>query len=213
MKRLLVFSLVSALALPAIASANPLGPGPIAADPEISQLRREIAAAKLDKLLDLSRSQAQQLLPILKEGQALVEQIRADREKRKPQILAALTQIRDDIRKNGVASEAAVAALKQARADTQMKDIHAKMRALREKARAVATQDQLSRLAQFDPHPAGEPEGDLDGEAPGRGPGGPEGHGPKMHHGGHMGEKRHHRAVMMTAVTPEFASLVQARAR
>lgn len=211
MKRLLVLALA---ALPAVAAANPFGHGRMAPDPELDHLRREIAAAKLDRLLDLSREQARQLLPLLKEGQALIDQIHADREKRKPQILAALTQVRDDIRKTGVASEAAVGALKQARGDAPMKDTHAKMRALREKARAVATQDQLSRLARFDPRPAGGPEGELGERSMGAeaGPGpGPGGRG-AMHHGGHKG-REHNRAAMMTAVTPEFVSLVEARAR
>lgn len=208
MKKLIAFALA---ALPALAAANPMGSGPLAADPELERLRHEIAAAKLDRLLDLSRDQARQLLPILKEGQALIDQMRADQAKRKPQVAAALTQIRDEIRKNGAASEASINALKQARGDGLRADHREKMRALREKARTIATPDQLARLAQFDPRPAGGPDGEVDeGGFGGRGKG--PGHHRGAHHDGPMGG-RHQRHAMMMAVSPEFIALVEARAR
>lgn len=213
-KSWIALALATLVALPALAAANPPTPGPLAADPELQRLRQEIAAAKLDRLLDLNRDQARQLLPLLKEGQALLEQARAEQAKRKPQVAAALTQIRDEIRTNGVASEAAMSALKQARGDGQRKEIHVKMRALREKARAITTPDQIARLAQFDPRPAGRHlEADESGYGgPDQGPGAGPGHRRGMRHGGPMGG-RHQRHAMATVVSPEFIALVEARAR
>jgi hypothetical protein len=204
MKTLLALALA---ALPAIAAAHPEA----GADPEIQRLRREIAAAKLDRLLDLSRDQAQKLLPILKESQGLVAQQRAEQQKRKAQLVAALTQVRDDIRAKGVASESSIAALKQARGDAEMKQTFEAMRSLREKARAIATEEQVARLFSFDPNPAGGPDADEGGMGPGS-DGGPGAGGPGKHRG-HGGPHGRNRAAMMTVLSPEFVSLVEARAK
>ncbi len=111
-----------------------------------------------------------------------------------------------------MASDASVNALKQARGEGQFKDIHQKMKALRQKARAIATPEQVQSLAQFDPRPAGGP----DGEVEEGGYGGPEkgaGPGHQGMHGPMDGKHPHQHQLMVTAVSPEFIALVEARAR
>jgi len=98
--------------------------------PEIRQLRNEIAAIKLDRVLNLTRDQVRALVPLLKQTSQLRDQLRAEQEKRKPEILQALTAVRDDLAKSGVVSEASRKALEQARGEGTLNELRAKSRAV-----------------------------------------------------------------------------------
>lgn len=185
-------------------------------DPEISRLHHEIAAAKLDKLLELSRDQARDLLPLLKEAQQIREQLRTQRKGHRKEIIAALTRVRDDIRASGEVSSGAKEALKEAHGDRPFLQAHQKMDGLRQKIRKVLTADQKENLRKFDPRPRGKrvvENADQDFACPG-----PKFSGKHGRHG-HKGRGMHfkagprHRAAMMIALTPEFQTLLEERAR
>ncbi len=221
MKALLASLLL--VASPSVGLAAP----PEAPDPEVAKLHHEIAAAKLDRTLDLSRDQARTLLPILKQASQLRGQIRADMEKRKPAVVKALTAIRDDVQRSGTASDASLKALQDARGGNERQALRLEMRAMAERARGVLTDEQRERLRSFDPRPAaGLQDDDEPGMGPGMGPGpgnGPMGHpmGGGMMGPGHRGAMGrgpqmhgpHGRALVMIALTPEFLQLLEARAR
>ncbi|MBI5544270.1 MAG: hypothetical protein HY901_10300 [Deltaproteobacteria bacterium] len=204
MKRL---ALLLAVVLPAAALAASAGPGakPTSSGPgddELQKLKAEIAAAKLDRTLSVTRDQARALLPTLKEAQQLRAQIRAERDRRRPEIIRALTGVRDDLLKTGVVSEAGRKALQEARGEAILKQTRGKLRALHLKVRDQLTPEQRQRLRDFSPRPLEpkpEEEIDLEGsEPPGR-----------RGHGKGPGLKR----IFKIATSPEFLSLLEARAR
>ncbi len=107
MKRLAIA--LSLLLLPTAASAAEN-------DPEVAALKREISALKIDKALDLTPEQARQILPLLKEARARAEQFKADLEKKRPAIVAALKKARDEMKQQGEISASTLkegAALRQ----------------------------------------------------------------------------------------------------
>lgn len=181
------------------------------ADPEIQKLHREIAAAKLDRALNLTHDQAGALLPLLKEAQKLHGELRADHERRRPEVIRALTTVRDEITRTGTVSEASRKALLDARGVGTHKETREKMKALHEKAKQLLTPEQKSRMRDLNVRPID----DLGELAGGSGPeddkeSGPH-HGPPGGRGPHL--NRRHRMVLMIATSPEFVALVEARAR
>ena len=192
--------LLAALLIPSAALAAP--PKTTGPDAELHKLRAEIAAAKLDQLLNLTKDQAKALLPVLKEGLQVREQLKAEHERRHPEIVKALTAVRDDILKNGAVSEANRKGLQDARGDTALKDAREKAKSLHQKARDILTPEQRERMREFDPRPLG-------GEGR-EGFGGDEMEGRGGHHKG-MGPKFH--KVLKVASSAEFVALVEARAR
>lgn len=193
--------LVAALMLiPALALARPQGGGQ-AADPEIQKLQREIAAAKLDKTLELSRDQARALLPILDKADALRNELKAEREKNKPAVKAALNKIRDDIKRDGVASAESKKALREARGQGFRK-YRGELKVLGEQVRELLTDEQKAKLADFSTSEGGKGKGKRMGKRGGEG-------GKKMD-----GKKRGSGRVLNHVVlSPEFRELVRERAR
>jgi hypothetical protein len=188
---------------------------------QLVTLHREIAAAKLDKVLNLSRDQAKALVPVIQDAVAFMEQVKAEHEKRAPALAKALTQVRDDVRRDGVASAASSKALKDARGEANMESVRLKLKSLRDKAREILTPEQRERLAQFDPRPLGGMEGPGEGEPPpagepdeAAGPGAPGHH--RMGHEG-KGPRHDHRGIghelVRVVSSQEFLSLLQARAK
>jgi Spy/CpxP family protein refolding chaperone len=175
--------------------------------PELLKLHHEIAAARLDKLLDLSRTQAAQLLPLIKQAQQVLEQGKADRKQRIPQIVQALTAVRDDILRTGVVSEASQKALRDAHGDKQQhQEFRQKLMALRDQGLRVLTADQRARLTKFSlrflDHPGefGPDGGSAQHDRPQT---------DKMGH--HRGPMEH--AAMLVVLSSEFQSLLETRAR
>ena len=168
--------------------------------PQVRKLRDEIAALKLDRTLNLTKDQARQLLPLLKETAALRDQLKSEQDKRQPEIVKALTAVRDDLVKTGVVSEASRKNLRLARGEGTMNDIRAKMRAIHEKTRAILNPDQKSRLRGYDHRPLddinGEFEGGFGGEAS-----------PKV------GRVARLKKILKVAASAEFIGLVEARAK
>lgn len=202
MKKSLALSLLVALALPGVSLAQSSQ-----LSPEIKKLKDEIAAVKLDRTLNLTRDQSKALLPLLKEATALRAQLKAEQEKRRPEIVKALTGIRDDLVKAGVVSPDSRKALELARGEGMMNDLRAKVRSIHEKMRAVLNPEQRARLHEFDPRPL---EGGNEFEAgfgggqddkPGRG-------GPHGRPGGGKLQK-----MFRVATSPEFIALVETRAK
>jgi len=193
----------------AAAPPSPVSCGPA---PELEKLHREIAAAKLDKVLDLSRDQARALLPVVREAALLREELQADRQRHLPALVQALTAVRDDIRRSGVVSDASRKALREALGAGTRQKVREKIDALRAKARDALTAEQQEHLKQFDPRPIEELEDEqLQGRPPG--PHGPHGSkGGVEREAGH-GPHRGRRAALMVAASPEFVALVEARAR
>ncbi len=166
---------------------------------EVRKLREEIAAIKLDRTLDLSKDQAQQLLPLLKETAALRDQLRAEQQKREPEIVKALAAVRDDLAKAGAVSEASRKALQAARGEATMDAVRAKLRAVHERLGAVLKPDQKARLAAYDHHPL-DTSYELEGSFG-------EGARPKA------GRAAKLRRILKVAASPDFIALTEARAR
>jgi len=183
------------------APATPSGP-----EAEVHKLRQEIAAAKLDRTLDLNRDQARTLLPLLKEAAQLRDQLKAGHDKRLPELTRALTLVRDDLRKTGVVSDASQKALQEARGGAATKELREKLRALHKQAKQVLTADQVSRLKDFDPSPIPGEDMGFGGDAEKAEKGGRGHHG----HGGHGGGMH---KVIKLVTGPEFIALVEVRAR
>jgi len=202
---LLLAVLTPALAF-AAAPAKP-GGGP---DAELHKLREEIAAAKLDRLLNLSREQARQALPLVKEVQQIKDQLKAEHERRRPEIAKALTAVRDDILRAGQVSDASRKGLQDARGDSALKDVREKMRGVHQKIREILTPEQRERMREFNPRPLDTDREEGAGGGGGFGGGGHHGNG-EGHGGEGMGAKRH--AAFKAATSPEFLSLLEARAR
>ncbi len=213
----MVRSIVAALLLvPALAFAGPHGHGgpggPGEDDPEIQKLHREIAAIKLDKTLSLTRDQAKALLPVLDKADALRKIVEAERAKQKPEVARALAAIRDDVRRDGVASEASKKALREARGKG-FKENRGELRELGEQIRTILTEEQKEKLKEFDPSPAGGLEKMRKHRGKGEGKGGKGMHGGHGGPGGPGGPGGGGRMLMQIALSPEFRDLVKARAK
>jgi hypothetical protein len=187
MKRIALMLL--AILVPTAAIAGTTSPAKSGED-ELKTLRREIAAAKLDRQLDLSRDQARAMLPVLKEAVQLKGQMRAEHERRRPEIARALSSVRDDYLRVGQVSDADRKGLQEARGDSALKDTKEQMRGLRQRIRGMLTPDQKARLREFDASP-------LDGG--------------RRHFQDERGERR--ARPMKTLLSAEFAGLVEGRAR
>ncbi|HCF57572.1 MAG TPA: hypothetical protein DFS52_06215 [Myxococcales bacterium] len=207
MKLLFALLLITA---PAATFAAGRGDCQCGADAALEQVRHEIAAARLDKLLSLSDEQARALAPLIREAQQLKEQFRAEHDRRRPAITRALIQVRDDIRRDGVASESSAKVLRQARGELDTAKMRERMRELREQVATVLTSDQKQRLRQFDPRPLAGVSRDgaaLEGRGE-RGPGQKNGRGRQR-----MGGKKGKRGPLMVVLSPEFLALLESRAR
>jgi Spy/CpxP family protein refolding chaperone len=204
MKRLALLLLAVLVPAASLAAApNPRYAGP---EGELNRLRQEVAAAKLDRLLNLTRDQARALQPVLKEAVQLQDLMRVEHEKRRPDIAKALASVRDDYLKVGTVSEASRKGLQDARGDAALKETKEKMRLLHQRVREILTPEQKGRLHEFNANPLDEREGGS--EEMGQGFGGRHGHG-----GGDGEHGARHGKAMKVAISPEFSALVDARAR
>jgi len=123
--------------LPASALAAPTS--------QVVALRKQIAALQLDHALNLTRVQAQALLPQIQDAKARVEALESQMAASEPARVAALTQAVADLKATGTLSDSTVQALQAARpssAGTLRQD----MKSFWQQARQVLTNGQLQEL-------------------------------------------------------------------
>ena len=174
-----------------------LAPAGVLAAPTdpVHALRQEVAALQLDHALNLTRQQAQALLPLLQDAKAKVQAWKAQRDASEPAIAAALTQAVADLKATGTVSDTTVQAARSARGGTPGA-MRQDMASFWQGAKQILTAEQLQGLgsARLGIHPA-TPATDATW-APGNG-----GHRP----GGRF-------RVMHALLSDPFLALVQARA-
>ncbi len=112
---------------------------------QVRALRQEVAALQLDHALNLTRSQAQALLPLIRDAKAKVEALKAQREASQPAVAAALAQAVADLKAMGTVSEATLEALKAARGGA-FGALRQDMGSFWQGARQILTPDQLQAL-------------------------------------------------------------------
>ncbi len=192
----------------------PGGPGGHGCDvpSEVLSLRQEIAAIKLDLLLELSAEQARAIYPLAKQAQARKDAIDGERKARKPLFIAAMTAARDDLKRDGKVSEATALKLREARGQVDFRAIHEEFEALRAQVDAILTDEQKAAFATFDPRPLSPPERPMgpppppEGWAEGRPP-------PPPRDGHHRPPPRRYRqgGASMMLLSEEFIPLLEAR--
>ncbi|MFN7132044.1 MAG: hypothetical protein ACK4N5_08170 [Myxococcales bacterium] len=188
MNRILLTAVLALVPLAAFAGA------PEHADPDVQKVHREIAALKLDKSLNLSREQAQALLPILEQADRLKADMHAERKKQKPEILRAMEQAREELRRDGKVSPATRQAMRQARSGPGHDALRDRAKELIKQAQTVLTPEQRQVVQTFNPREGGADEAHA----------GPR-HG-KQRRGGKG-------LALKVALSPEFRELLKARAR
>jgi len=197
---------------------------------DIQGVQQEIASIQLDRALNLTHAQAATLLPILNDAASKAAAQKAAFESAKPQLLAALTQARDEVRSTGTISDATKQTLAAAHPAPQpgtmaaMKDLHAKVDQVLTPAQQQALQTTQLGVWPAMPqhaHPMGMDAG-MD-TCPGMGtgmeacPGMGAGMGPGAHHKGNgMGMGMHRGGkgffAWRTLLSDPFLKLLQARA-
>ncbi len=184
---------VIALALaPVVALAAP--------SPQVSALRQEVAALKLDRALALTPEQARAALPLLESARASVDAWKARRAASEPALAAALSQAIADLKATGAVSARTEAALKAARGNPG--ELRAEVGPVARQVRALLTPAQREALRSFRPWGAA-PEGTAWQDAAGEG----------QHGRGGMGGRAGMRlAIAATAISDPFLALVRARA-
>jgi hypothetical protein len=182
-----------------------------APDADIHGVEQEIAAIQLDRALNLTHAQAASLLPILNDAASKVAARQAAFASAKPQLLAALTQARDELRSTGTISDATKQALAAAHPSPEG-DIRTGFKDLRAKVGQVLTPAQEGALesTQLGLRPA------MPEHACPMGMGGEMGMGPGMHTGKGMGMGMHRPGkgffAWRTLLSDPFLKLLQARA-
>lgn len=132
----------------------PLPGGPACDLPsEVLALRQEIAAIKLDKLLDLTAAQASAILPLARQAQERKKVLDDEMKRREPALIAAMTAARDDLKRDGVVSEATAKKLRKARGKKDFRAIHEEFELMRAQVDAILTDAQREAFATFDPRP------------------------------------------------------------
>gem|GEM_PF-1421462 len=182
--------LASAISLPAMAMPPPHhgGPGPGPCDcntpSEIRALRQEIAALKLDKALNLTAEQAKTIQGIREKALKRKAEIESEKKKREPNLIKAMTAVRDELKKTGTVSPEAERNLRLARGEIDFRELEKEFGALLAEVMGVLTDEQRAALASFDPRPLSRhrghghpgpghpgmmppPPGQMDGMAPG----------------------------------------------
>ncbi len=119
----------------------------------IQALRRQIAAEELAQALQLSESQAVEVVALIKEVQSHKAERRAQRQRSESQSRALFEDYLDEVQRTGVVSEQTLAGLKELR---QMKrpqsaDRRENRRELRERLRMILTEGQSNTLRSFRP--------------------------------------------------------------
>ena len=177
-------SLLVALGPAASALGAPPGDGS-----EIRRLQLEIAVAKLDRTLNLTRDQARALLPPLQEVCALRSRLRAEQGEHRLELVKALTAVRDDLVRTGVVCEPSRKSLQSARGASMERDLRAAIHALLQKTEDVLNPNQKARLRRFDPR-AIAPDGNTQ-----------------------VRTSDTLRKTVLAALSPQFTRLIEARAR
>jgi hypothetical protein len=169
--------------LPAAALAAP--------NDQLQSLRTQIVALQLDHTLDLSKQQAQALLPLLKSAKAQVDAFEAQQAAAEPALASALNQAVSDLRSTGAVSPSTAQAVNAARPSRQA--LHDQLRSTWQQAQQILTPAQRDavRSTRF-----GIPQ-DATAAPPAGGP--------------HRGPGRHF-MMMHAALSDAFIALVQARA-
>lgn len=203
----------------------PGGPGGGACDlpSEVLALRQEIAAIKLDMLLDLTAEQAKAIHPLAKKAQARKSAIDGEKKKREPAFIAAMVDARDDLKRDGKVSEATAQKLREAKGQVDFRAIHEEFEAMRVQVEAILTDEQKAAFATFDPRPLAR---DRSMEPPPPPPGDWSGdHRPPPHEGwdadrppppprdGHRPPPKKHRqaGASMMLLSEEFIPFLEAR--
>ena len=162
---------------------------------QVRTLRQEVAALQLDHALNLTRQQAQALLPLIQEAKGKVEAFRSQLAASEPARVAALGQAVADLKATGAVADSTVQALQAARPGAAG-SLRQDLRSFWQEARQVLRADQLQALktARLG---VGQPSSDTETSS--------------ARPGGHRHPARRF-LVMRTLLTDDFASLVQARA-
>ncbi len=187
-----VASVIALVLAPVVALAAP--------SPQVTALRQEVAALKLDRALSLTPEQARAALPLLESARARVDAWKARRAASEPALAAALSQAVADLKATGTVSSQTEAALRAARGNPG--ELRAEVAPLAQQVRALLTPAQRQALHSFQPWAAA-PDGAAGQDAAGVGPQGRGGM------GGRMGVRL---AIAATAISDPFLALVRARA-
>ena len=177
---------IACLLAPAGALAAPASP--------VQALHQQIAALQLDHALNLTRPQAQALLPLLQDARSKVQTWKSQRASQQPALTAALQQAVSDLQAIGTVSAATAQAVQAARGGapgTMRQDMHA----FWQQAKQVLTADQLAALRTA---PLGVGMKAATASAPAG-----------QHGGGRPGRRFR---VMHALLSDDFVQLVQARA-
>lgn len=149
--------LASAISIPALAMPPPHhgGPGPCDCNipSEIRALRQEIAALKLDKALNLTAEQAKTIQGIREKALKRKAEIESEKKKREPNLIKAMTAVRDELKKTGTVSPEAERNLRLARGEIDFRELEKEFGALLAEVMGVLTDEQRAALASFDPRP------------------------------------------------------------
>ena len=152
-----MFFLTSAVSATALAMPPPGGHGPGPCDcnipSEIRALRQEIAAIKLDKALNLTADQAKKLQGIREKAMKRKAEIEREKKKREPNLIKAMTAVRDELKKTGTVSPETERNLRLARGEIDFRELEGEFHALIAEAMAVLTEEQRAALTEFDPRP------------------------------------------------------------
>lgn len=120
---------------------------------EVLALRQEIAAIKLDRLLDLTKDQAQAIHLLTLQAQARKDEIEREKKKREPLFIEAMTAARDDLKRDGKVSDATAQKLRDARGEMDVRALRDEFEQLRAQVDAILTDDQKAAFFSFDPRP------------------------------------------------------------
>ena len=158
---------------------------------DVRALRTEVAALQLDRALNLTRDQAQALLPVLQNASAQAKARRAQVEASRPALAAALSQAVADLKSTGSISPATQQALAAARG-TGFATARADMKVLRAQVEQILTPQQVQALKSAPLWAKSAPDAGVPAAKAGHGPG-----------------RRF--AVLRTLTSDPFVALVQAR--
>jgi hypothetical protein len=158
---LFALSLCMALSLPlSTAQSRSGGPSPEVVEVEPSEdkkaiqlLRRQIAAEQLAGVLQLSDSQAADVIVIIQEVQAHKRARREQRQRGETHVRALLEDYLDQVQRSGEADEQTIADLKELRQANRAEpgQGRANRREVRERLRSILTEQQISALRSFRP--------------------------------------------------------------
>ena len=145
----------TALAMPPPPHRGGSGPGPCdcSVPSEIRALRQEIAALKLDKVLNLTADQAKKIQAIREKAMKRKAEIEREKKKREPNFIKAMTAVRDELKKTGTVSPETERALRLARGEIDFRELEAEFTSLLSEALEVLTEEQRASLEDFDPRP------------------------------------------------------------